>query len=230
MKKYFVIQTPEQLRTLSDPLRIQIVVMLMKDEMTGKQIGELLGHSASRIHYHLKELESHDFINVNRTEEKNGIIQKFYRATALDFVVSDELLPHIQEDSMFGQESIVNHLRVATSRVYKAPEESFRMFADKDVKPPFLSLASEIKLPRPIILDWLNKYEGLLQELNQLEEEYARKISAQEAEDINEIFYMLNIGFMTNEQLFVTDDHVLPEEFKKITPIVVKKRTKEQRG
>ncbi|MGD8192257.1 ArsR/SmtB family transcription factor [Brevibacillus ginsengisoli] len=230
MKKYFVIETPEQLKALSDPLRIQIIVMLIKEELTGKQIGELLGHSASRIHYHLKELEAHGFVSVNRTEEKNGIIQKFYRATALDFVVSEELLPHIQEDTMVGQEIIINHLRQSTSRVYKAPEESFRLFANQEAKPPLLSVAGEFKLPRPVIHEWLKKYEELRQELNQLEKEYANKIASQEAEDLNEIFYMLNIGFMTNEQLFISDDQILPEEYEKVTPIVVKKRTREKKG
>lgn len=230
MKKYFVIETPEQMKAVSDPLRIQLIIMLMKDALTGKQIGELLGHSASRIHYHLKELEAHGFVYVDRTEEKNGIIQKFYRASAFDFVVSDELLPHIEEDTMFGQEIIMNHLRNATSRVYKAPEDSFRMFADSQEKVPFLSIASEIKLPRPVIREWLNKYEGLLQELTQLEKEYANKIAAAEAEDLHEIFYMLNIGFMTNEQLFISDDLRLPEEYEKVTPIVVKKRSREKKG
>lgn len=230
MKKYFVIETPEQLRAVSDPLRIQIIIMLMKEALTGKQIGELLGHSASRMHYHLKELDAQGFVYVDRTEEKNGIIQKFYRASALDFVVSDELLPHIQEDTMFGQETIINHLRMATSRVYKAPEDSFRMFADSEEKAPFLSLASEIKLPRPVIREWLKKYETLLQELTHLEKAYADKIAAHEAEEINEIFYMLNIGFMTNEQLFVSDDQHLPDDYEKVTPIVVKKRTREKKG
>ncbi|WP_236841093.1 helix-turn-helix domain-containing protein [Brevibacillus formosus] len=49
--------------------------MLVKEEYTGKQLATL---SPSKVHYHLKELESHGFVEVVRTEEKNGIVQKFY--------------------------------------------------------------------------------------------------------------------------------------------------------
>lgn len=224
MKKYFVIETLEQMKVVSDPLRIQLITMLLVEELTGKQLAERIGQSPSRIHYHLKELETNGFIEVKRTEEKNGIIQKFYRSTAFDFVISEELLPHLREDTTFAQEIIVNQLRSAISRVYKSPDSSFQKFAELEDKPPFVAVVGEAKLPREVINEWLNRYEALLQELWEKEKEYQAQIDAGEARDLNEIFYLLNVGFMTNEQHFLSDDDRLPEGYEMLSPIVVKRK------
>ncbi|MGC5327600.1 ArsR/SmtB family transcription factor [Brevibacillus sp. SYSU BS000544] len=224
MKKYFVIETLEQMKAVSDPLRIQLITMLLVEELTGKQLAERIGQSPSRIHYHLKELETNGFIEVKRTEEKNGIIQKFYRSTALDFVISEELLPHLREDTTFAQEIIVNQLRSAISRVYKSPDSSFQKFAELEDKPPFVAVVGEAKLPREVINEWLTRYEALLQELWEKEREYQAQIDAGEARDLNEIFYLLNVGFMTNEQHFLPDDDRLPEGYEMLSPIVVKRK------
>lgn len=224
MKKYFVIETLEQMKAVSDPLRIQLITMLIGEELTGKQLAERIGQSPSRIHYHLKELETNGFVEVKRTEEKNGIIQKFYRSTALDFVISEELLPHLREDTTFAQEIIVNQLRMAISRVYKAPEVSFQKFAELEDKPPIVAVAGEVKLPREVINEWMKRYVALLQELWTKEEEYQALIDAGKAEDLNEIFYLVNVGFMTNEQQFLSDDDRLPDGYEMLSPVVVKRR------
>jgi len=103
MKRFLVVETLEQLKAVSDSLRMQIISLLVKEAYTGKQLSTLLSLSASKVHYHLKELENHGFIEVVRTEEKNGIVQKFYRAVAYDFKVSDDLLPPAHQHYTFVQ-------------------------------------------------------------------------------------------------------------------------------
>lgn len=229
MKRYFIIETLEQMRTMSDPLRFQILTTLIKEELTGKQLATLLSISASKIHYHLKELESSGFIEVVRTEEKNGIMQKFYRAVAFDFKINEELLPSISENSLLMQETILNQFRMGINRVYQAPDESFMIFADPEKKPPFIVGNSEIKAPRDEIHAWLAKYKDLLNELSQLEARHLERIRAGEAEDNGELFFFLSAGFMTHEQVYNAEDETLPPGYELTSDIIVRKKKGEER-
>ncbi|MED4583220.1 winged helix-turn-helix domain-containing protein [Brevibacillus choshinensis] len=231
MKRYMVIETVDQLKAISDSLRMEIITLLVKEEYTGKQLATLLNLSASKVHYHLKELENHQFVHVVRTEEKNGIVQKFYRALAYDMKVSDALLPSLQEDTILMQESLLNHLRSSITRLYNAPEESFLQFADEEKRPPSIGLNSEVRAPRHEIHEWLKKYKALINELGQMEHRYLQRVANGEAEDTEENFYLVTVGFMTNERYYVADDESLPEnyehvptEYEHITDKVVKKK------
>lgn len=214
MKRYLVLETLDQLKAVSDSLRMEIITLLVKDAYTGKQLSTLLSLSASKVHYHLKELENHGFVEVVRTEEKNGIIQKFYRAVAYDFKVSDDLLPSLREDTMLLQESMLNHLRSSITRLYNAPDESFLQFAESANRPPAIALNSEVKAPRHEIEEWLTKFSVLVNELGEMEERYLQRIAAGEVADTEENFYMVTVGFMTNERFYVASDESLPENYE----------------
>lgn len=237
MKRYIVVETLDQLKAVSDSLRLQIITMLVKEEYTGKQLATLLSLSPSKVHYHLKELESHGFVEVVRTEEKNGIVQKFYRAVAYDFKVSEDLLPSLREDSILLQETMLNHLRSSMNRLYNAPDESFMLFSDQEDRPPAIAVNSEVKAPRKEIVAWLNKYKALLDELSEMEDRYLERIAAGEAEDTVENFYMVTVGFMTNERFYVAEDDSLPDNYehqqsesKHFTGKIVVKKKKEENG
>lgn len=85
MKQAMALTTFEQLKAISDPLRAEMIMKLIETSHTGQQLAVLLETSRPKIHYHLKELEKNGLIEVIRTEEKHGIIQKFYRAAARGF-------------------------------------------------------------------------------------------------------------------------------------------------
>lgn len=232
MKRYLVLETLDQLKAVSDSLRMEIITLLVREAYTGKQLSTLLSLSASKVHYHLKELENHGFVEVVRTEEKNGIVQKFYRAVAFDLKVSDDLLPSLREDTMLLQEAMLNHLRSSITRIYNAPDESFMQFAEPANRPPMLAMNSEIKAPRHQIAEWLTKFQTLLDELGEMEEHYLQRLAAGEVEDTEENFYMVAVGFMTNERYYITNDESLPENYENMpsdlkhqsSKLVVKKK------
>ncbi|MBA2876827.1 putative ArsR family transcriptional regulator [Anoxybacillus caldiproteolyticus] len=53
--------------------------------------------SPSKVRYHLTELEKVGLIKIDRTEEKNGIIQKFYRTVAKRISL-EKVTPFINKD------------------------------------------------------------------------------------------------------------------------------------
>lgn len=86
MKEIHYITDIESLKVISDSLRINILLSLKDGPMSGQDIAKAIDISRSKIHYHLNELENHGFIEVAKTEVKNGIIQKFYLPVAKAFI------------------------------------------------------------------------------------------------------------------------------------------------
>ncbi|AZR73647.1 hypothetical protein BBF96_09770 [Anoxybacter fermentans] len=81
----------DQLKSFLNTRRIEILEILSQREATVKQLADLFGKSPANIHHHVKNLENSGLITIVRTEEKSGIIEKYYRAIAEKFVVDESI-------------------------------------------------------------------------------------------------------------------------------------------
>lgn len=88
----FVVNTLDQLRALSDPLRLRILEQLVRRPMTMSQLGEVFGETTAKMHYHVRELEKFGFIALVEKRERGGFIEKYYRAVARDVQIAPDLL------------------------------------------------------------------------------------------------------------------------------------------
>ena len=86
MKEIHYVENIEDLKVISDPFRIEILVSLGTHPQSGQELAEVMKVSRSKVHYHLKELEKHGFIKVVKQNIVNGIVQKFYLPVAKAFV------------------------------------------------------------------------------------------------------------------------------------------------
>lgn len=102
MKEIHYIENIDELKVISDSFRVGILVNLGINPQSGQELAEKMNVSRSKVHYHLKELEKHGFIEVVKREIVNGIVQKFYLPVAKAFVpnvniFSDVFLNGFQE-------------------------------------------------------------------------------------------------------------------------------------
>src|SRR3990172_10012880 len=86
------IKDVENLRVITEPLRNQIVEVLIPQPLTVGQIAERLGLAASKLYYHVNLLEQHDFIRVVDTTTRGNLIEKHYWVTALEYCIDEQLL------------------------------------------------------------------------------------------------------------------------------------------
>lgn len=84
--------TLEQLRAVSDPLRVAIFRLLREREHTVKQLCDELGESSTRLYYHVGELERVGLVRLVRTETKSGTVHKYYRSVSRFLNVPTSLL------------------------------------------------------------------------------------------------------------------------------------------
>lgn len=89
IRKIHYIKDMEQLKSFLNTRRMEILEVLAKEEATVKQLGDIFGKSPANIHHHVKNLEASGLITIVRTEEKSGILEKYYRAIAEKFVIDE---------------------------------------------------------------------------------------------------------------------------------------------
>ncbi|WP_141432192.1 helix-turn-helix domain-containing protein [Bacillus sp. 03113] len=189
-KSCMILKNYEQLKTISDPFRTKILMLLVEQPYTGQQLAHLLEVPRSKIHYALTELEKNGFIQVVKKEEKGGIIQKFYQSTARSYYPSDQLLPFSEDLGNYVRDLALNVLERAKIRALSAPEEAFQFnTADKE-KWPMISMQLEAKVNEEEFIKWLAKYRKLLEEFNNMKD------------DKGKFFYMTTVGFQIDEPFF----------------------------
>jgi DNA-binding transcriptional ArsR family regulator len=97
-----VIKDLESLKAMSDPLRIQILEIMLQGARTVKQIAAELKTTTTKLYYHINLLEQHGLIKVTGTRVVSGIIEKQYQLAAYSFDIDRSLLspsgPKMDED------------------------------------------------------------------------------------------------------------------------------------
>ncbi|TCP55872.1 helix-turn-helix protein [Tumebacillus sp. BK434] len=88
----------EQMKALSNKLRVQILNQFDEEPRTSKQLADLLGLPASKVHYHVRELHRTGLLVLVETREKGGVIEKYYLPVAKQIRVA------LQESDAFDNE------------------------------------------------------------------------------------------------------------------------------
>lgn len=74
-------------KVLADPSRSLLVHRLSDSAKSAKQLAAEMDCPITRLYYHLKRLQAHGLIFVERTRKVSGIFEKYYRASARAFVI-----------------------------------------------------------------------------------------------------------------------------------------------
>ncbi|GAA3728140.1 hypothetical protein GCM10022378_16160 [Salinicoccus jeotgali] len=132
MKKLLVIDNLAQLKSVSDPFRIQLLTMLGEKPKTGQMLADELEIPRAKIHYHLNELLKNGIIHVVKTEEKNSIVQKFYEPIAKKVVPNIDLLKYSSDEKK--KDSMSYNLRIKEDDLKSFKKELKKFVKDSSVK------------------------------------------------------------------------------------------------
>ena len=88
------LETDEEIKIGFDPykLRIMWIYTSSPESMTSKQVADKLGEAPSKVHYHIKKLVEHNFLELIETRNINGIIAKYYQRVYKGFRMSPKVI------------------------------------------------------------------------------------------------------------------------------------------
>jgi DNA-binding transcriptional ArsR family regulator len=109
----FTIRSLDQLKVLSDPLRVRIVEALCV-ERTTKQVAETIGEPPTKLYHHVDMLEKAGLIRRTRTRRNRGTLEKYYLAAARTFRADSSIFTgatsQSETDAVLG-ETVTSFLR-----------------------------------------------------------------------------------------------------------------------
>ncbi len=89
----YTIRSLEQLKILSDPLRMRILEAFILTPGTTKQVAKSLGEPPTKLYHHVDALERAGLIELRSTRQNRGTLEKHFGAVAEAFRVDPDLLP-----------------------------------------------------------------------------------------------------------------------------------------
>ncbi len=125
----YQLESIEQMRAMADDLRLRILELLAHDAMTVTEVGRQLGVPTNKTHYHVRELERVGLVRQVETRERGGVLEKYFRAVARDFIVPSTLLRGTTDDeglALVGNmlQSLVQGFQRAAGAALQQPEEA----------------------------------------------------------------------------------------------------------
>lgn len=81
--KVLYLKTDEDIKMMMDPYRQKILKAYDKSDvsMTAKQVADHIGEPPAKVNYHIKKLVDYGALKLEKTENINGILAKFYHPT-----------------------------------------------------------------------------------------------------------------------------------------------------
>ncbi|WP_312471587.1 ArsR family transcriptional regulator [Neobacillus sp.] len=189
-KSVTIIETYEQLKAISDPLRTKMLIYLVEQPYTVHMLANELNLSRAKILYHIRELEKHGIIKLVRKEERGGNILKYYQAVARGFIPADHLLNYVESKDATRQ-SFLEVLDRAKTRVLTAPEETFELHSSNVEEWTNLSLQTEFAVSKEKFLEFTQKYRELLETLKNMD-----------TEEEKQHYYLMTTAFQIEEPIF----------------------------
>ncbi len=87
MNETTLISSIEQVKALSDLVRLRILELLVKQPMTTRQVARALGEKPTRLYHHVTLLEQAGLIDLVDTRPNRGTIEKYYRAASSNYIL-----------------------------------------------------------------------------------------------------------------------------------------------
>ena len=100
MEDQYIANDLEQIKAISDPLRLRIFNALSKETMTTKQVAEVIGEPPTKLYRHVQVLEKVGLIKLVRTKKNRGTVEKYYEPIARNLNIDRKIFANLGREVM----------------------------------------------------------------------------------------------------------------------------------
>ena len=118
MKETYKIKDLEQIRLLTDPLKLQLIQAFAENAKTTKQVAAELGESVTKLYRHVDALHDAGLLVIAEEKQKRGTIERTFRAVAQRFEADQSLFG--EEMGEEGSSAARDMLRVVEAEILEA--------------------------------------------------------------------------------------------------------------
>ncbi len=178
----FTLTDLEQVKVLADPLRVRILEAL-GEERTTKQVAAILGEKPTRLYHHVEALERVGVIELTRTQQNRGTLEKYYLSVAKSFRADPGLFSQAED----GEESLIEVVTNLMDQTAADLRKLVKTGLGESLQEEGVLSYVKIFAPEEKVLEVRSKLMALLEELTECGES--------ESVDENDREYRLTIAY-----------------------------------
>ena len=118
MKNTYKIKDLEQVRLLSDPLKLKLLQAFAESAKTTKQVATELGEGVTKLYRHVDALHDSGLLVVVDEQQKRGTIERTFRAVAQRFEADHSLFA--EQDGKDGPDAAREMLQISEGEILNA--------------------------------------------------------------------------------------------------------------
>lgn len=118
MEDTYKIKDLDQIRLLSDPLKLQLLQAFAEGEKTTKQVAIDLGESITKLYRHVDALHDAGLLEIAQETQKRGTVERTFRAVAKRFEADHALF--VDEPGEEGTDAVRQLLRAGEAEILDA--------------------------------------------------------------------------------------------------------------
>ncbi len=156
MKDTHKIKDLDQVRLLSDPLKLRLLQAFAESARTTKQVAAELGESVTKLYRHVDALHDSGLLEVVEEKQKRGTIERTFRAVAQRFEADHSLFSDAPGDE--GAEAAREMLRVSETEILNALANARDDDEEQAIVTRIRGKATPEKIAelRTMLLEWLD--------------------------------------------------------------------------
>ena len=160
MKDIYKIRDLEQVRLLSDPLKLQLLQAFAESARTTKEVAGELGESVTKLYRHVDALHDSGLLTVVEEKQKRGTIERTFRAVAQRFEADQSLFA--DEAGEEGANAAREMLRVVEAEIIDVLNNAGDGDNDEPVLFRIRGRASPEKIAelRAMLNEWVDSVPG----------------------------------------------------------------------
>ncbi len=171
-KNPFIIQDRETLKVMADPLRHQIIELLIDSPQTIKQVADKLGLAPSKLYYHFNLLEKHGLLKVMETRMVSNLMERSYQAVASCFELAPGLLTTSTDEGKAAvNEAIVSTIDATRDDILRSLQARyFQLEQGAPAQPRRMMLTRQVRrIPETRVTEFQERLETLLKDFTDAE-------------------------------------------------------------
>lgn len=190
----------QQVKVLATPLRLKILEVLCQEERTTKQVAGILGEKPTKLYHHVEALEKVGLIELRRTRQNRGTLEKYYLAIARGFLTDSRLFSADRSPTgeTEGWQDIAATLLESSAIELRNLARSSVDICDNEAEAIIVQLQIVARESR--IAELQEKLLGLLKEIQELDDE----------DEEGDVAYRMTLAFYPLEVSNAGDDREGP--------------------
>lgn len=98
MEEIYFIEQLDQIKAIADPLRMRLLEAFSDGPATTKQIASRIGETPTKLYHHVDALERVGLIELVKTRQNRGTVEKYFSPVAKRFRIRRDLLSNADGD------------------------------------------------------------------------------------------------------------------------------------